>query len=240
MTLEETGSTALGPAVITAVGLAGEGAPGSTVILCTDGLANIGLGALDEAKTEEQLLQIEKFYEAIGEYAKTKGVTINIISIKGDQSNIDSLSKLSELTGGEVELVDPKDLIGNFSNILSIQTIATNVTVKVKLHKGLEFRNQDPIHLSDDKTILARNLGNVNEETEVTFEYRMKSVKELINMVDLDMTKLLSLPFQSQITYTALDGSRCVRVITNTLEISSDKEELEKKADFSVLGLNAV
>jgi hypothetical protein len=150
------------------------------------------------------------------------------------------LSKVSELTGGEVELVDPKDLIGNFSNILSIQTIATNVTVKVKLHKGLEFRNQDPINLSDDKTILARNLGNVNEETEVTFEYRMKSVKELIKMVDLDMTKLKSLPFQSQITYTALDGSRCVRVITNTLEISSDKEELEKKADFSVLGLNAV
>lgn len=150
------------------------------------------------------------------------------------------MSKLSELTGGEVELVDPKDLIGNFSNILGIQTIATNVTVKVKLHKGLEFRNQDPINLSDDKTILARNLGNVNEETEVTFEYRMKSVKELIKMLDLDMTKLKSLPFQSQITYTALDGSRCVRVITNTLEISSDKEELEKKADFSVLGLNAV
>lgn len=150
------------------------------------------------------------------------------------------MSKVSELTGGEVELVDPKDLIGNFSNILSIQTLATNVTVKVKLHKGLEFRNQDPINLSDDKTILARNLGNVNEETEVTFEYRMKSVKELIKMVDLDMTKLKSLPFQSQITYTALDGSRCVRVITNTLEISSDKEELEKKADFSVLGLNAV
>lgn len=67
----------------------------------------------------------------------------------------------------------------------------------MKLHKGLEFRNQDPINLSDDKTILARNLGNVNEETEVTFEYRMKSVKELIKMVDLDMTKLKSLPFQS-------------------------------------------
>jgi hypothetical protein len=49
MSLEETGSTALGPAVLTAIGLAGEGAPGSTVIVCTDGLANIGLGALDEA-----------------------------------------------------------------------------------------------------------------------------------------------------------------------------------------------
>jgi chemotaxis protein CheY-P-specific phosphatase CheC len=126
----------------------------------------------------------------IGQYAKTKGVTVNIISIKGDQCNVDTLSKLSELTGGDVELVDPKDLINNFSNMLSVQTLATNVTLKVKLHKGLEFRNQDPINLSEDKTILARQLGNVNEETEVTFEYRMKSVKELLKMVDLDMTKI--------------------------------------------------
>ena len=49
LSLEETGSTALGPALVSAIGLAGEGAPGSTVIVCTDGLANIGLGALDEA-----------------------------------------------------------------------------------------------------------------------------------------------------------------------------------------------
>ncbi len=54
----------------------------------------------------------------------------------------------------------------------------------------------------------------------------MKSVKELLKMVDLDMTKITHLPFQAQITYTALDGSRCVRVITNRLEISSDKEDL--------------
>jgi len=35
----------------------------------------------------------------------------------------------------------------------------------------------------------------VNEETEVTFEYRMKKVKELLKMADLDMTKVNSLPF---------------------------------------------
>jgi hypothetical protein len=31
-----------------------------------------------------------------------------------------------------------------------------------------------------------------------------------------------------------------VRVITNTLEISTDKEELNNQADFALLGLNAV
>lgn len=197
MALEETGPTALGPAVLTSIALAGEGAPGSTVIVCTDGLANVGLGAFDEAKTAEQEKKLEEFYEMVGQYAKTKGVTVNIISIQGEECNIETLSKISELTGGEVQRVDPKDLIENFSNILNLATIATNVQLKVKLHKGLEFRNEDAANLSEDKTILARELGNVNEETEVTFEYKMKSVKKLLKMLDLDMTKIQSFPFQA-------------------------------------------
>jgi hypothetical protein len=53
MSLEETGPTALGPGVLTAIALAGEGAPGSTVIVCTDGLANVGLGSFEDLITEE-------------------------------------------------------------------------------------------------------------------------------------------------------------------------------------------
>jgi hypothetical protein len=44
--LEEGGQTALGPALVVAVAMAAH-SKGSKVILCTDGLANIGLGALD-------------------------------------------------------------------------------------------------------------------------------------------------------------------------------------------------
>lgn len=148
---------------------------------------------------------------------------MNIISIQGEECNIETVSKISELTGGEVQRVDPKNLIDNFSNILSLPTIATNVQLKVKLHKGLEFRNEEAVNLSEDKTILARDLGNVNEETEVTFEYKMKSVKKLLQMLDLDMTKVNKFPFQAQITYTALDGSRCIRVITDVMESSTDR-----------------
>jgi hypothetical protein len=89
------------------------------------------------------------------------------------------------------------------------------VVTKVKLHKGLEFRNEDPLNLSEDKTLMARELGNVTEETEITFEYRLKSLKDLVKMDDLDLTKVKSFPFQAQITYQALDGSKCVRIISN-------------------------
>lgn len=61
----------------------------------------------------------EEIYERIGEYAKSKGITVNIVSIEGDECNLDALCKLAELTGGEVERVDPISLTKNFANILS-------------------------------------------------------------------------------------------------------------------------
>jgi len=44
--LKETGATALGPALLIAVGIASK-AERSSVILCTDGLPNIGLGTME-------------------------------------------------------------------------------------------------------------------------------------------------------------------------------------------------
>jgi Mg-chelatase subunit ChlD len=87
--------------------MASEGAPGSSVVLCTDGLANVGLGAFDEVKSEEQLKKVDEFYEILGEFAKNKGITVSIISIEGEECNIDTLSRIAELTGGAVERVDP-------------------------------------------------------------------------------------------------------------------------------------
>lgn len=45
--LEAEGQTACGPAILTSLGLLSQGQKGSIVIVCTDGLSNIGLGALD-------------------------------------------------------------------------------------------------------------------------------------------------------------------------------------------------
>mmetsp|Transcript_24445 Transcript_24445/g.24031 ORF Transcript_24445/g.24031 Transcript_24445/m.24031 type:complete len:292 (+) Transcript_24445:1053-1928(+) len=240
MAMEENGPTALGPALLTSIGIASVGAPGSQVVLCTDGLANVGLGAFDEIWTEDQRNQVDSFYNQLGDLAKDKGVMVNIISIEGEECNIDTLNKISDVTGGQVDRVNPLELTQNFANILSLPVIATKVVLKVKLHKGLEFRKEDPLSLSEDKTILVKELGNVTDETEITFEYRLKPMKELLEMEDLDLEKLKSFPFQAQITYNSLEGNKCVRVITKETAISQDREELEKKANFRILTTNAV
>lgn len=104
----------------------------------------------------------------------------------------------------------------------------------------MEFRNETEANLTCERTVLSREFGNVNEDTEVTFEYRMKPVRELLKMLDIDVTEITNFPFQAQIIYTALDGAKCVRVITNLLAISNDRQEVEKDADFEILGMNAI
>jgi len=110
--------------------------------------------------------------------------------------------------------------------MLSIPVIATNVEAKVKLHKGLQFRNEIDADLSADKSLLARRFGNTTAETVFTFEYGMKPLSQLLQMMDIDMSSITHFPFQTQIKYTALDGSKCLRVITKQMEVSGEREEL--------------
>jgi hypothetical protein len=42
---------------------------------------------------------------------------------------------------------------------------------------------------------MVKSLGNVNEDTEITFEYRVKPIEELLKMQDFDLTTTTALPF---------------------------------------------
>ncbi len=139
-----------------------------------------------------------------------------------------------------VERVNPTNLTKNFANMLAKPVIASNVVTKVKLHKGLMFRNELAQNMSEDCTILARDFGNVTEDSIFTFEYTIKTIAQLIEMEDLDLTKVKQFPFQAQVSYTALDGSKYLRVITSQQQVSNEREELEQMADHNMLYRNAI
>jgi hypothetical protein len=114
------------------------------------------------------------------------------------------------------------------------------VVVKFKLHKALEFRNEPAKFIRGDGSILERKLGNVTEETDITFEYTLKKVSKLVEMEDVDLENLKTLPFQAQISYTAKDGSKCLKVISTQLSLNSDREAVEKEADLKLIGQHAI
>lgn len=51
--------------------------------------------------------------------------------------------------------------------------------------------------MSDDCTLLVRDFGNITEDSIFTFEYTIKTIAQLIEMEDLDLTKITRFPFQA-------------------------------------------
>jgi hypothetical protein len=86
-------------------------------------------------------------------------------------------------------------MFDNIGSILSAKIIATQVKLIVKLHRGIEFRNEEEKSLQCDRSVMVKDLGNVTRDNDITFEYRMKRVKELLEIEELDLEKLKSLPF---------------------------------------------
>lgn len=116
--IEEKGQTALGPALLSAIYMISNANPGSMIILCTDGLANLGLGSFDVAASEEDLQTSNKFYEEIANLAKSFGIAISVVTIKGEACKMEVLNKLADITNGNVTRVNPQDLSKNFANML--------------------------------------------------------------------------------------------------------------------------
>lgn len=139
-----------------------------------------------------------------------------------------------------MERVNPTNLTKNFANMLTVPVIATNVKAKVKIHKGLQFRNELETDVSAEKTLLVKDFGNVTAESVFTFEYGLKPISTLLAMKDIDMTKITSFPFQTQLEYVALDGSKCMRVITNKLDVCNEREEVSKKANYEMASFNCM
>jgi len=232
--LNPNGKTALGPALLAALGLASQGNAGSRVIICTDGLANVGLGDL-----ERNYAEAKEFYEKLGTLAKEKGTSISVITIKGEGCNIEILGKISDMTNGSVTRVDVNEMEKQFANIMKEEVIATGVELNILLHKGLKFRKEDEKNLSYNGTKCFKNIGNVTTNTQTTCEYDVKSQAELLES-KMTLEGLTSIPLQAQIVYRDLQGNKYIRVITRTQNISHNKEEVEKHANISVLATHAV
>ncbi|CAD8109937.1 unnamed protein product [Paramecium primaurelia] len=223
--LQDNGQTALGPALISALELAKVGKPGSMIIICTDGLANLGLGALDCESNR-------KFYQELGQLAAEKGIIISLVTIKGEGCKIDTLGELVEKTNGIVTRVNPERIGQDFSNIINDIVIGTQVELKVILHKALKFRREENSRIKNNT--LKKHIGNITKSSIYTFEYQLKTAQEL-KKENIDIKKLKQIPFQIRITYTNLKGDKMMRVVTKLMQTTQNIEEAEKEVQVDVI-----
>ena len=237
--LEAEGGTALGPGLLAATIIAGKGNPGSKVFLCTDGLSNVGFGTLDDPSLYEHS---QLRYNEISEEAMKKGVSISLISLVSEECRLDMLSPIANNTGGSILRVQPTNLSTDFHALFSEKVLATNASLRVQLHKALQFRNEESINFPNpnDTSLIQRLIGNITTQSIATFEYMLKRPEELAKYKELDLENMTSIPFQAQLYFTKTNGAKYVRVISMQMKITQSKEEAKEKAEGGIIEQNAL
>lgn len=205
--MKEEGATALGPALLYSIKIAARELNGQ-VLLCTDGMANQGLGSLEGTISQETI----DFYEYLGDLALAKGVTVSIITIEGTDCRLSLLGDLANKTRGEVKIVNLNRLKDEFSATLRQESIASNVEAKLIVPKKMYIKDYDRLEYKPSS--LVKKIGNANFSTEISFEFMVRE-EESINSSN-------NVPMQIQVTYTDSKGGRYMRVITKQKPITND------------------
>ena len=234
--IKTSGSTALGPGIYSAIHLIGN-QTGGTIFLCTDGIANNGIGSLVKNMSEEEKKNI---YKNIGKIACEFGITINLITFDDEESNIKILLEMVRLTGGEIIRVNVNNILNDFNLLLDNNSIGFNVEISLHVNKILTFKNEEEENLKCDKSTLVKKIGNVKKDSEYYFEYKFKKANVIANMNEINIEKMKEIVFQAKIEYTNLNGKRIVKIINEKTKISCNINKIIEDSNMSIIMSNVL
>ncbi|EFA80461.1 type A von Willebrand factor domain-containing protein [Heterostelium album PN500] len=219
--LEPVQSTALGPSLLIAAAIASQ-RPLGEVVICTDGMPNVGLGAIEDLP----LAPARAFYEAVTQYAKNNKTSVSILGISGCEIDLGVIGRVAEDTKGTVTTIHPLEMAREIRKLTQNPVVATDVELSIVLHPHLEFTRYDS---KANLSRIVKEFSNVTEQTDLTFMFGLRT------RVTKDVQR--EYPFQTQIQYTRLDGMRCLRVISSQKLTTQKPKEAETSANLSLLGM---
>jgi len=234
--IKTCGSTALGPGIYSAIHLIGN-QTGGTIFLCTDGVANNGIGSLVKNMSDEEK---KKIYKEIGKTACEFGITINLITFDDEESNIKILLEMVRLTGGEIIRVNVNNILKDFNLLLNNNTIGFNVEISLNVNKIVTFKNEQEENLKNNQSTLIKKIGNVKKDSEYYFEYKFKKANVIANMNDINIEKMKEIIFQAKIEYTNLNGKRIVKIINEKTKISCNINKIIEDSNMSIIMSNVL
>ena len=238
--LEESGGTALGPALAVAIGMC-TSCPGSRIVLCTDGKANVGVGSLDGAGGEGDDSP-DGFYRSLASVAAKEGVSVSVISIADDDCELESLGVVTEATSGQIDALDPLALGENLATVFgSTAVAATSCQVRLHAPVGMNLSGGEalaPEGVGKAERGWAIEVGNVTSDRELTFGLvPTDPVKE--GGVD-DEEDLEFRTVQAQVEYQRADGARILRVVSQIVPVTASRVKAERTLVGSVAALHVL
>uniref|UniRef100_A0A3B3CZH9 Si:dkey-9k7.3 n=1 Tax=Oryzias melastigma TaxID=30732 RepID=A0A3B3CZH9_ORYME len=220
--LREHGATALGPAVLASVAIASK-YPGSKVILCTDGKANIGLGEMEQTSSQSSSPLSSYFYKQLALESVRKGVIISVMSFKGTNCRLADIGSLADVTGGRVNIVCIETVATNIQsvsvdNVLATGVLATLLFIELSICRYFPYEDEN-------NHKLVREIGNVTRGTEITFQFAVKP-------------EFKTLPFQIQLSFKTRDQQKVTRIVTEQRPTTIRSRIVLGDLNVAVLGVH--
>ncbi|XP_070710715.1 circularly permutated Ras protein 1 [Pempheris klunzingeri] len=224
--LREHGATCLGPAALASVAMASR-YPGSKVILCTDGRANIGLGEMEQSPSLPSSPLTPYFYRQLALQAVGSGVIISVMTFEGTDCRLADIGKLADTTGGRVNMVSIGTVATEIQSASVDNVLATGVRATLLAPDGMYFPFED-----ENSHKLVREIGNVTKGLEITFQFAIKpEFMEVFLQKD-------TLPFQLQLSFKTRDLQRVTRIITEQRPITTCSRIWTGSLNMAVLGVH--
>ncbi|MBN3295998.1 CPAS1 protein, partial [Amia calva] len=203
--LQEHGATALGPAALVSIAMASR-YMGSKVIICTDGRANIGLGDLEDEPTPTS----RYFYTRLAEEAANKGVIVSVLTFEGTDCRLVEVGRLADRTGGRVNIVNTSSVLSEIQSVLEDDIIATSVKATLLSTEGVFFPHEE-----NSTHKLVREIGNVTEGLEITFEFAVQP-----SAVD-SFLRRDRVPFQLQLEFKTRELQKVTRILNEQRRVTT-------------------
>ncbi|XP_049923884.1 circularly permutated Ras protein 1 [Epinephelus moara] len=224
--LREHGATCLGPAALASVAMASR-YPGSKVILCTDGRANIGLGEMDEIPSLSPSHLTPYFYRQLALQSVSSGVIISVMTFEGTDCRLADVGRLADTTGGRVNIVTIGTVATEIQSASMDNILATGATATLLAPDGMYFPYEE-----ENNHKLVREIGNVTKGLEITFQFAVKpEFMEVFLQKD-------TLPFQLQLSFKTRDQDKVTRVITEQRPVTTCSRIWAGSLNMAVLGVH--
>jgi len=217
--LRPCGNTALGPALAVGVGLA-SGHAGSKIVVCTDGMANNGVGTIKKG-------QECPFYGDIARHAAEEGTCISIVTMEGEECSMENLGVCADLTGGQVEMVEMQSLSTKVGALLADPIVGTGLEVTFIAGDGASISSDLPT-LSKGSACVAKHVaGNVTGKTTATFALAAAA-------------ETMAVPVQLQLRFTRPNGEQVLQVLTSCRPTTAQRDESEADINATCVALSGI
>lgn len=224
--LRPSGNTALGPALAVSVGLAGKNT-GAKIVLCTDGMANNGVGAIKNRN------QTVPFYADLGRHAAEEGTMISVITMEGEDCSMENLGVTADLTGGQVDMIDLEAMSASVGAMLANAALGTGAYLVLIAGAGLSVNScQHAAEAHGLANVTTVQLGPVAAKTDLSFQLHVSE--------EVNMACIRSIPFQLQLHYSRLDGEEVMRVMNSSLDLCTCRSKVEEDINGTCVALSGI